>query len=1100
MLTVGQRIARDLAEQFYRWELRGRGWDVWPDRVSLEPPFRPFEGHFTSPRGVVDDGQIESLGSRFAKGVTRLFGMNAPAETEEDPEEIEEPFPEIQGDRENLVEIQIALPPDYQSPANVFEQFLFSIGYAREPVAFEVVGAAGELVVQVTTGRADAAAVRQQLRAFFPEAVLTEGEEHASKIFEERDGAVRIVDFGLEREFMVPIHNLKAMAADPLVAICGALDQLQAGEAGIFQVLLEPVRHAWAPSMIQAVTLGDGSPFFGNDPDLVSQTRAKVTRPLFAVVVRVATVAETEPRAAELLRALAGALRPLANVQGNQLIPLANDDREVGEQMEDLLRRQTRRSGMLLNSDELIALAHLPTAAVRAKSLRRALQRTRAAPRGLTATNDSVWIGDNLHEGVVSSVHLSLELRLNHCHILGGTGSGKSTLLGQLALQDIQKGHGIAVIDPHGDLIDALLPHVPKERLDDVILFDPSDSEYAIGFNPLSASSPREKELLATDFIAVMRQHTSSWGDQMSSLLGNAVLAFLHNSHTGTLPELRRFLVSPEFRARILKTVTNQEVEYFWEHEAGLANKTAVGSILVRLDELLRSESLLHILGQRANKLNFGEIMDTRKIFLARLSKGLIGQPNAYLLGGLLVSKFYQTTIARQSRQRHNRPPYMLLMDEAGELLTSTISEILVGARKYGLGLTLAHQSLRQLTGDDEVYGAVTGSCGTKICFQVGGDDARKMADEFGGFVAADLMNLNKLHAVARVGPRDASFNLQTRFIPEPEREPEEAYQDLLDRTRQRYGTPKAEIRKELEALREFLPKGKKADPFSDLVSKQKKARQERQPSDGEVVDPSPVAQTTPPPSTTDSTVPESTEPTRETEPEPPTAKKPAAESKPKSSGTKPEPPRPVQTTQDEEKAPAKPSKQPTEPESPREPEPEKRSLGKAESIKNALIQAAGGWGFSHQTEFELPGGKRADIVLSLRHRRIACEISATTTSEQEATHLVNCLSGGFDEIFCVCDATARRKKIETLLMDRLKPGQSQLFRFFTVRQAQVRLSDIGQELQKAPDNQAGDKAPPVQVILSDGELDATSKRMLQEIAERRKKGKKAKEGKQGED
>lgn len=307
-------------------------------------------------------------------------------------------------------------------------------------------------------------------------------------------------------------------------------------------------------------------------------------------------------------------------------------------------------------------------------------------------------------------VHLPMEVRLNHSHILGGTGNGKATLLALMTLQDIVMGHGVAVID-------AIPPHVPPERLDDVILFDPADEDFAIGFNPLAASSSREKVLLASDFIAVMRQHTASWGDHMYSLLGNAVLAFLHNSRTGTLPEPRRFLVNPAFRTQVLSTVTSPEVTYFWEHEAALANKTAIGSILVRLDELLRSESLLHILVQRANKLDFGHIMDSGKIFLARLSKGLVGQANAHLLGGLLVSMVYQTTIDRQSRQRENQKPYMLLMDEAGELLTSTICEILVGARKHGLGLTLAHQSLRQLTSDAEVYGAVTGSCGTKICF-----------------------------------------------------------------------------------------------------------------------------------------------------------------------------------------------------------------------------------------------------------------------------------------------------------------------------------------------------------------------------------------------
>lgn len=156
------------------------------------------------------------------------------------------------------------------------------------------------------------------------------------------------------------------------------------------------------------------------------------------------------------------------------------------------------------------------------------------------------------------------------------------------------------------------------------MLFDPADEEFAVAFNPLAPGSGRELDLRATDFIAVMKRNTSGWGDQMSSLPGNAVLAFLHSERGGTLPELRRFLVDPAFRTAFLKSVTHGEVLHYWEHEAALANRSAVGSNCTRLDELLRYESLLHLLGQRANRLDFADILDSGKIFLARLSKGQI--------------------------------------------------------------------------------------------------------------------------------------------------------------------------------------------------------------------------------------------------------------------------------------------------------------------------------------------------------------------------------------------------------------------------------------------------------------------------------------------
>lgn len=426
------------------------------------------------------------------------------------------------------------------------------------------------------------------------------------------------------------------------------------------------------------------------------------------------------------------------------------------------------------------------------------VRKTRALPAAFTSAEQAVFLGDNEHEGESRPVWLPDRLRLQHCHVLGATGSGKSTLLGLMAWQDLTFGNGVAVIDPHGDLIDWLIPHIPPERWDDVVLFDPADEEFAVAFNPLAPGSGRELDLRATDFIAVMKRHTSGWGDQMSSLLGNAVLAFLHSERGGTLPELRRFLVDPAFRAAFLKSVTHGEVLHYWEHEASLANRSAVGSIVTRLDELLRYESLLHLLGQRANRLDFADILDSGKIFLARLSKGQIGATNAFLLGSLLVARFHQTAIARQARNPAERPPYFLILDEAAELLTGTVAEILTGARKYGLGLTLAHQHLGQLRPEDGVRGAVLGSCATRVCFRVDGEDARKLADEFAGFGPTDLMNLPDRQAIARLGPRDTACNLETIFVPTPPRTYAEVYPEILARTRARYCTPRSEIRAQL--------------------------------------------------------------------------------------------------------------------------------------------------------------------------------------------------------------------------------------------------------------------------------------------------------------
>ena len=219
MTSLGQKMARELTAQFYRWELRGRGWIAWPDAVPLEPPFRPFEGHYLPRQFVQDDGQIESLGSLFAKGVGRMFGFGG-TRALPPPEEIEEPLPGALDTAGDLVELQIALPPDYQPHANVFEQFLFSIGYARESVAFEVIGTSEELVVQLTTSPKDAGMVRQQLKAFFPEAVIVAEQRHLLDGLLIQGAAAEVMDFGLEREFMVPINNLKGNPGSVMAARC----------------------------------------------------------------------------------------------------------------------------------------------------------------------------------------------------------------------------------------------------------------------------------------------------------------------------------------------------------------------------------------------------------------------------------------------------------------------------------------------------------------------------------------------------------------------------------------------------------------------------------------------------------------------------------------------------------------------------------------------------------------------------------------------------------------------------------------------------------------------------------------------------------------
>ena len=528
------RLDEQLTEQFHQWERRGRGWQVFDEPVFPEPPFRPFEGHYQPAAPVIDDGRKPTfLSSLVQKMSGKLSTEAAVPPVLPEPEEESEPTPLS---RESLIELQASLPDKLDISKEAFEQFLLNLSLCREPIAFELVGSHKKVVAQFVAGESDAPLLRRQLQAYFPEAVFVPREGGLEKAWEASQGDEALaVEFGLKHEFMLPLASGKL---DPFIGIVGALAELRPGELGLFQVLFQPVQNPWAESIVNSVSHADGRPFFVDSPELADAAENKVARPLYAAVVRILIRTNNEGRLIQLARDLAGSLRVFAHPNGNELIPLQNDDYPFEEHIEDVLLRQTRRTGMLLNSDELTGFVHMPSSAVRSPVFQRQTSKTKAAPA--IVRQRGLLLGTNDHAGETVEVRLSAEQRTRHTHIIGASGTGKSTLLFNLIRQDIENGEGVAVLDPHGDLIDKLLGIIPQERIDDVVLVDPSDAEYSIGFNILSAHSELEKTLLASDLIAVFQRLSSTWGDQMNSVLQNAILAFLESDRRGTIADLRR--------------------------------------------------------------------------------------------------------------------------------------------------------------------------------------------------------------------------------------------------------------------------------------------------------------------------------------------------------------------------------------------------------------------------------------------------------------------------------------------------------------------------------------------------------------------------------
>jgi len=765
-------LTEHLTEQFYAWELRGRGWQEFPYPVVLEPPFRPFPGYFL-PRAE-DDGHRPTF-------LSRLF---SPPRREEEVPEIEEPEPESFESDAALVECAVSLPSETAVKAESAERFLLALSAAELPLAFEIVGLPESLKVQVVSRAPDAALLGNQLRAFFPEVSIQAEPEGLRHAWTRSAGETVLVQFGLAREFMLPLTSFRFLDPDPLLPLFGALSELEPGEAGLVQVVFQRMREDWAESVMRAVVTPHGEPFFADYPELTKLAREKISRPLFAACLRVAAKSIDATSAWRIVRDLAGALTHFGAPTGNELLPLATE--EGREAMAEIFRRTSRRPGMIVGSDELAGFAHLPSASVRVPKLLREIRRSKAAPA--LSQGAGILLGENLHHGRALPVRLPNDLRLRHLHVIGASGSGKSTLLLDLISQDIEAGRGVALLDPHGDLVDEILGRIPRERLDDAILFDPADAEHPLAWNILEAHSELERTLLASDLVGIFRRFSTSWGDQMTSVLGNAVLVLL-DSPGSTLLDLREFLVDRPSRERLLTAVDDPYLTSYFRHEFQLAAGKSVGAILTRLDGFLRSKTVRQIVGARESRLDLRAVVDRGQIFLARLSQGAIGEENAALLGSLLVSKFHQITMSRQEVKREERRPFFLYADECQEVATASMAQLLAGARKYGLGLTLAHQDLRQLeVKAPEVSSALLGNAGTRIAFRVGDRDAKALSEGLSFFGPADLMSLRVGEAIARIDNSQGDCNLTTRLLPAvPAETATERRETVTLRSRERY-------------------------------------------------------------------------------------------------------------------------------------------------------------------------------------------------------------------------------------------------------------------------------------------------------------------------
>ncbi len=337
--------------------------------------------------------------------------------------------------------------------------------------------------------------------------------------------------------------------------------------------------------------------------------------------------------------------------------------------------------------------------------------------------------------------------RLGHIYCIGKTGVGKSTLLLNMAISDIEKGKGVAIIDPHSDVCEAILSAIPENRIKDVIYFNPADENFPIRFNPLKGIHPNHHHIVVSGLIGTFKKiWVDFWGPRMEHILRFSLFTLLQYPNA-TLLDIHPLLTDKEFRSHVLSYVTNKDLLSFWYNEfekySPALKAEATAPILNKLGLFLAHKQLKNIIGSKQNGFQMQSVLDSSKILVCNLSKGIIGEDASQLLGSMLVTSIQMAALSRAKYKQQERIPFYLYVDEMQTFISLSFVDILAEARKYRLGLFLTHQYIDQI--DERIRNAVFGNVGTMISFRVGAQDAKYLVREFSPQISeSDFINLPK--------------------------------------------------------------------------------------------------------------------------------------------------------------------------------------------------------------------------------------------------------------------------------------------------------------------------------------------------------------------
>lgn len=408
-----------------------------------------------------------------------------------------------------------------------------------------------------------------------------------------------------------------------------------------------------------------------------------------------------------------------------------------------------------------------------------------------------IILGQRQYYGSEAPFGLGLADARRHVYVIGQTGSGKTTLLRNVILQHVAAGHGVAVLDPHGDLASELLDHFPSSRTDDLVYFNPSDSDFPLSFNPLANVPPGDRSLVTAGLVSAFKSiWRDSWGPRLEYILANSIAALLEAQNTSLLG-VNRMLVDDAYRARVIHQVRDPFVRAYWQDEFATYDsrflREAVAPVQNKLGQLLLSPAIRNIVGQVGSKLNLRFMMDNGRVLIANLAKGRIGAEPSNLLGALLVSQLQHAAMTRADLAEDDRRDFFAVIDEFHNFTTDSFAVGLAELRKYRLNIMLAHQYIDQLP--SETRTAVFGNVGTVVSFRVGHVDGVALAAEFGpAFTAEQFADLDRHEIFVRTiedgTPREPfrAVTYPPSGIPHTRRE------RLIQRSREKYSTRRSVV------------------------------------------------------------------------------------------------------------------------------------------------------------------------------------------------------------------------------------------------------------------------------------------------------------------